>query len=104
MHELRGSRISPGSSSLPVELITPLACVQVRNAQGVWIATFARPGTNNGSWVLWNGDVRLASQLFTLPASWGVKFREDLLTGARMALPAGASVTADDVPVLLMQS
>jgi hypothetical protein len=77
-----------------------------RNAQGVWVATLVRsataaaPDKPSRSWVVWNGDYRVSSQVFVAPAAWKVSSSQSLLTGA---VSSGAAVIITDVPVLLTQ-
>jgi hypothetical protein len=79
-----------------------------RNKQGVWVATLVRSAAAaaasskpSKSWVVWNGDYRVASQVFDMPAAWGVSSSQSLLTGALTG--AVAVVTVTDVPLLLLQ-
>jgi hypothetical protein len=77
-----------------------------RNKQGVWVAALVRSAAAasskpSRSWVVWNGDYRVTSQVFAVPAVWKVSSSQSLLTGAAGSAVAVVSVT--DVPVLLLQ-
>jgi hypothetical protein len=79
-----------------------------RNKQGVWVAALVRSAAAaaatskpSRSWVVWNGDYRVTSQVFAVPADWKVSSSQNLLTGAAGSAVAVVSVT--DVPVLLLQ-
>jgi hypothetical protein len=80
----------------------------MRSQQGVWVATLVRSAAAAAasskpkrSWVVWNGDYRVASQAFVVPAGWKVSSSQSLLTGAAGSAVTVVSVT--DVPVLLLQ-
>lgn len=82
--------------------------VSTVRTQGVWIASLARTagGITTTSWVMWNGDARVAAQQLTVPAAWNVRYVEDLLTGVLTPLTPGvtAAVAVDNTPMLLRQA
>jgi hypothetical protein len=76
-----------------------------RNSNGVWVAALVRSAAAaaatekpSRSWVVWNGDERVSSQLFVAPAAWKVSSSQSLLTGA---VSSASSAVVTDVPVLL---
>jgi len=83
--------------------------VSMSRTQGAWLVGLSRPipsnpATVSRSWLVWNGDARVAELRLAVPTAWGVMAVEDLMTGVRTALPAGQSIVLGEVPVLLRQT
>lgn len=81
--------------------------ISMARIQGVWVASLSRVsgGVTTSSYIVWNGDSRVSTLQMNVPASWNVRYIEDLLTGGLTLLQVGVSqfINVGEVPMLLRQ-